>query len=74
MQITSRLVITRLLDSICQILPSKDNLEEICGDLHAIRIIGQTPGGIPLAAKKLLQACVQSIFERFKDAFGNEGI
>jgi ubiquitin carboxyl-terminal hydrolase 34 len=50
----------------------KENLEDICGDLHAIRIIGQT-GGFPNSIKCVLQSSLQSILVRLKDEFNSEG-
>lgn len=51
----------------------KENLEDICGDLHAIRIIGQT-GGFPNSIKGLLQTSLQGILARLKDEFNSEGL
>ncbi|XP_055527268.1 ubiquitin carboxyl-terminal hydrolase puf-like [Wyeomyia smithii] len=65
-KIKSRLVVPRLLESICQLLPDKSNLEDICGDLQAIRIIGQRTG-IPGAVKTLLQNSLHAVLLRFKD-------
>lgn len=71
-QITSRIQIVRLIDSICQIISSKENYEDLCGDLLTIRIIAQT-SGIPGAVKKQLHNCLKVISDRFTDEFGQEG-
>lgn len=65
-KVKSRLVVPRLLESICQLLPEKGNLEDICGDLQAIRIIGQRTG-IPGSVKILLQNSLQAVLLKFKD-------
>uniref|UniRef100_A0A182R156 ubiquitinyl hydrolase 1 n=1 Tax=Anopheles farauti TaxID=69004 RepID=A0A182R156_9DIPT len=65
-KIKSRLVVPRLLESICQLLPEKNNLEDICGDLQAIRIIGQRTG-IPSTAKAALQHSLHAVLLKFKD-------
>ncbi|KFB41316.1 hypothetical protein ZHAS_00008912 [Anopheles sinensis] len=65
-KIKSRLVVPRLLESICQLLPDKGNLEDICGDLQAIRIIGQRTG-IPRSVKGALQNSLHAVLTKFKD-------
>ncbi|XP_058056030.1 ubiquitin carboxyl-terminal hydrolase puf [Anopheles bellator] len=65
-KIKSRLVVPRLLESICQLLPDKGNLEDICGDLQAIRIIGQRTG-IPNSVKGPLQHSLNTVLAKFKD-------
>ncbi|XP_058454824.1 ubiquitin carboxyl-terminal hydrolase puf [Malaya genurostris] len=65
-KVQSRLVVPRLLESICQLLPDKSNLEDICGDLQAIRIIGQRTG-IPASVKTLLQNSLHAVLLKFKD-------
>ncbi|XP_055587463.1 ubiquitin carboxyl-terminal hydrolase puf [Uranotaenia lowii] len=65
-KIKSHLVVPRLLESICQLLPEKSNLEDICGDLQAIRIIGQRTG-IPSSVKVLLQNSLHAVLLKFKD-------
>uniref|UniRef100_A0A182P423 ubiquitinyl hydrolase 1 n=1 Tax=Anopheles epiroticus TaxID=199890 RepID=A0A182P423_9DIPT len=65
-KIKSRLVVPRLLESICQLLPEKNNLEDICGDLQAIRIIGQRTG-IPNSVKGALQNSLHAVLTKFKD-------
>jgi hypothetical protein len=49
----------------------KENWEEICGDLHAVRIIGQT-GGFPKSTKESLKKSLQCVLQKSKD-FANEG-
>ena len=71
-QVTTRLSIARLLENICTYLVKKENLEDICGDLHAIRIIGQT-GGFPTSVKNVLQQSLQGVLNKYKDEFLNEG-
>uniref|UniRef100_A0AAG5CQR3 ubiquitinyl hydrolase 1 n=1 Tax=Anopheles atroparvus TaxID=41427 RepID=A0AAG5CQR3_ANOAO len=65
-KIKSRLIVPRLLESICQLLPDKGNLEDICGDLQAIRIIGQRTG-IPSSVKGALQNSLHAVLTKFKD-------
>lgn len=65
-------MVPRLLESICQLLPDKTNLEDICGDLQAIRIIGQRKG-IPAAVKALLQGSLHSVLLKFKDEMYSDG-
>ncbi|XP_053660566.1 ubiquitin carboxyl-terminal hydrolase puf [Anopheles marshallii] len=65
-KIKSRLFVPRLLESICQLLPDKNNLEDICGDLQAIRIIGQRTG-IPSTVKGALQNSLHAVLTKFKD-------
>ncbi|XP_053672069.1 ubiquitin carboxyl-terminal hydrolase puf [Anopheles nili] len=65
-KIKSRLIVPRLLESICQLLPDKGNLEDICGDLQAIRIIGQRTG-IPASVKGALQNSLHAVLTKFKD-------
>lgn len=64
--------ITKLLDNICSSLVKKD-WEELCGDLHAIRIIGQT-GGFPQASKNNLKQNLQYVLQKCKDVTANEGM
>jgi predicted nucleic acid-binding Zn finger protein len=49
----------------------KENWEEICGDLHAVRIIGQV-GGFPKSTKENLKKSLQIVLQKSKD-FVNEG-
>lgn len=63
--------ITKLLDNICAGLVKKD-WEELCGDLHAIRIIGQT-NGFPQASKNTLKQNLQLVLQKCKDVALNEG-
>lgn len=49
----------------------KENWEEICGDLHAVRIIGQT-GGFPKSSKENLKRSLQCVLQKSKD-FATEG-
>ena len=49
----------------------KENWEEICGDLHAVRIIGQT-GGFPKSSKENLKRSLQCVLQKSKE-FGIEG-
>lgn len=44
----------------------KENWEEICGDLHAVRIIGQT-GGFPKSTKENLKRSLQCVLQKSKD-------
>jgi hypothetical protein len=64
--------VPRLLETVCHMLVNKKNLEDICGDLHAIRIIAQA-NGIPLGVKVTLQNCLQKVLLRFKEELMSEG-
>lgn len=70
-QVRTQLSLTKLLDAICASMMQKDNWEEICGDLHAVRIIGQT-GGFPKSSKENLKRSLQCVLQKSKD-FANEG-
>lgn len=61
--------IDRLIDSICQTISSKENYEELCGDLLAVRIITQSEITIPASIMKQLKGCLKIILARFKDEF-----
>lgn len=63
--------IPKLLDNICSSLVKKD-WEELCGDLHAIRIIGQT-SGFPQQSKNTLKQNLEYVLQKCKDAASNEG-
>lgn len=65
-------MVPRLLESICQLLPDKNNLEDICGDLQAIRIIGQRTG-IPSSVKGALQNSLHAVLTKFKDEIYSDG-
>lgn len=60
--------IERLVESICQSLPSKKNYEEICGELLALRVI---QNGFRLSPSVLreIRRCLQSILAQYKDRF-----
>lgn len=70
-QVRTQLSLTKLLDAICASMVQKENWEEICGDLHAVRIIGQT-GGFPKSSKENLKRSPQCVLQKSKD-FANEG-
>lgn len=61
--------VDRLVDSICQTISVKENYEELCGDLMAIRILVQTEDGIPSSEMKQLKTALKIISTRFKDEF-----
>lgn len=61
--------ISKLLDNICMYM-LKHDWEEICGDLHAIRIIGQT-GGFPQTSKNNLKKNLELVLLKCKES--NEG-
>lgn len=67
----TQLSLTKLLDAICSSMVQKENWEEICGDLHAVRIIGQT-GGFPKSSKENLKRSLQCVLQKSKD-FATEG-
>lgn len=67
-QATSKIQIPRLLDSICQIVTSKENYEDLCGDLLTICVIVQA-FGIPATIRSQLLSCLNTIKTRFKDEF-----
>jgi len=70
-QVRTRMSITKLLDNICGSLVKKD-WDELCGDLHAIRIIGQT-SGFPQASKNNLKQNLQLVLQKCKDVATTEG-
>lgn len=70
-QVRTQLSLSKLLDSICASMVNKENWEEICGDLHAVRIIGQT-GGFPKSTKENLKRSLQCVLQKSKD-FAIEG-
>lgn len=65
-QVRTQLSLTKLLDAICSSLIHKENWEEVCGDLHAVRIIGQT-GGFPKTSKENLKRSLQCVLQKSKD-------
>lgn len=70
----TQLSLVKLLDAICSSMVQKENWEEICGDLHAVRIIGQT-GGFPKSTKENLKRSLQCVLQKSKDfASEAEGI
>jgi hypothetical protein len=44
----------------------KENWEDICGDLHAVRIIGQT-GGFPKISREKLKESLQVVLDKSKE-------
>lgn len=72
LQISSRIQVGRLIDSICQNISTKENYDDLCGDILAVRIIAQNVGIQP-AAKTQLHGCLKMIFTRFKDEFFQDG-
>ncbi|XP_055381002.1 ubiquitin carboxyl-terminal hydrolase puf [Condylostylus longicornis] len=56
--VTTRLAISRLLYAISYTLHTKDDLDDLCGDLYAIRIIAQATG-IPLSVRKQLRTALK---------------
>lgn len=71
-QVRTQLSLTKLLDAICSSMVQKDNWEEVCGDLHAVRIIGQT-GGFPKQSKENLKRSLQCVLQKSKE-FAAEGM
>lgn len=63
--------VDRLIDSICQTVCGKENYEELCGDLLAIRVIAQNDIPIPEPVLKDLQMCMKTVLSRFKDEFAS---
>lgn len=61
--------IDRLVESIAQTIASKENYEEICGDLLALRVIMQNGMQLPAFTLRELKQSIQAIFVRFKDEF-----
>lgn len=61
--------VDRLIDSICQTICAKENYEELCGDLLAIRIITQNDIPIPTPILKDLLLCMKTVLTRFKEEF-----
>jgi len=71
-KVRTQLSLTKLLEVICLSMVHKENWEEICGDLHAVRIIGQT-GGFPKSSKENLKRSLQSVLQKSKEfAFEEE--
>lgn len=71
LQVRTQLSLTKLLDAICSSMVQKENWEEVCGDLHAVRIIGQT-GGFPKQSKENLKRSLQCVLQKSKE-FASEG-
>lgn len=71
-QVRTQLSLTKLLEAICASMVQKENWEEICGDLHAVRIIGQT-GGFPKSSKENLKRSLQCVLQKSKE-FAIEGL
>lgn len=63
----SLLHIDRLIDSICQGLVTKENYEEICGDLLALNVMTQKGIRIPPFTLREMKRCLQAFYSRFKD-------
>lgn len=61
--------VDRLIDSICQTICGKENYEELCGDLLAIRVITQNDVPIPEPILKDFHLCMKTVLSRFKDEF-----
>lgn len=61
--------IDRIVDTICQTITAKENFEELCGDLLAIRIITQNDVAIPASILAELKVALKFVYERFKDDF-----
>lgn len=61
--------IDRLLESICQTILSKDNYEDLCGDLLTIRLIMQNEFAVGPTIKKHLAECLKAILTRFSCEF-----
>lgn len=51
---------------------SKENYEDLSGDLLAIRLLAQTTE-IPANSKHILLDCLQKILGRFGDEFRHDG-
>lgn len=58
-----------MIESICQTLNSKENYEEICGDLLALCVMTQKGVRIPAFTLREMKRCLQSFYLRFKDKF-----
>lgn len=63
----SLLHIDRMIESICQTLLTKENYEEICGDLLALCVITQKGVRIPSFTLREMKRCLQTFYSRFKD-------
>jgi hypothetical protein len=64
--VRTQLSVPKLLDTICTSMIQKDNWEDICGDLHAVRIIGQT-GGFPKVTREKLKESLQVVLDKSKE-------
>lgn len=71
-QITSRLAISRLIYSISYTLHSKEDLDELCGDLHAIRIIAQSTG-VPISVRAQLKAALKASLTKCSNETSDKG-
>lgn len=60
MQIASRLAIPRIIEIIGCSLMYKEDLDELCGDLHAIRLIAQL-SSIPTSVRKPLKDALNEV-------------
>lgn len=60
--------VERLVESICQSITSKENYEEICGELLALRVI---QSGFRLSSSVLreIRRSLQTVYIQFKDRF-----
>ncbi|GAB0088688.1 ubiquitin carboxyl-terminal hydrolase 34 [Sergentomyia squamirostris] len=66
-KITSRLTIPRLLDSMCGMIQSKENVMDLCGDILAIRVIAEANPDLPDVVKKQIRVALLVVKMRFKD-------
>lgn len=60
---SSQLPIARLLYTISYSLHSKEELDELCGDLFAIRVIAQYTG-IPTSMRKQLRGSLKALLHK----------
>lgn len=72
-QVTSRIPVGRLLESIFQVILAKENYEDLSGDLLAIRLLAQSTD-IPTNCKSILHDCLKKILARFSDEFRHDGM
>ncbi|XP_037912392.1 ubiquitin carboxyl-terminal hydrolase puf isoform X3 [Hermetia illucens] len=65
-KITSGLAISRLIYSISYKLQSKEDSDELCGDLHAIRVIAQATG-VPTSVRTQLRAALKAALAKNRE-------
>lgn len=60
--------VERLVEAICQSMASKENYEEICGELLALRVI-QSGFRLPPGILREIRRSLQTVYLQYKDRF-----